>query len=189
MAQDKISHVYATALLEIAEAGSALENTVDELQTILAVLTANPIVWGFFGSPLFKPEQKLPVLEKVFKKAVSPLIYNFLGTLIIRRRLDHLPDIQKTFAELVDVKLGRSRVQVYTAVSLSDAQSAELKKTLEAYLKSTVILDTVSKPDLIGGMIIRSGDVVIDSSLRSALENMKHTLGKQKIFGEDYYEN
>ncbi len=186
---DKVASVYAEALVELAREGSALDEVAEELGQVSDSLAGDAVIWKFFVSPLVKHENKLSILEKSVKPQVSKLVYGFLGTLAKRRRFEYLPAIVAVYTSLVDRELGRARVKVQTSTMLEDKQSDGLKESLSRILKKEIILEVTENPDLIGGMVIRSGDILIDTSVKSGLAELKRTLLSSKTLGEEYYEN
>jgi F-type H+-transporting ATPase subunit delta len=89
----------------------------------------------------------------------------------------------------VDQLLGRRKVDVEAGSELSEDQTRALIQELEGYLKKKVVLNYKANPDLIGGLYIRSGDLMIDASIKNSLAMYKKTLLDRKILGEGYYEN
>lgn len=186
---DKIANVYAQALLELARDGSALQDVGNELKAIVDIITADEKIWRFFHSPLLNPDEKFALLQKVFKDQINGTLYNFIGVLTHKRRLSALPDIYRVYVQLLDVELGQARVAIQTSVELAADLKEKLKKALEGRLGMTVILETELKPEILGGIVIRSKNLMIDTSVKTGLERMRRSLLKRKILGEEYYEN
>ncbi len=185
----KLNSVYAESLLELALQKNALEAIDQELRELTALLLIDSVVWAFFRSPVMDPAEKIGVMNRALKSSVSELLYNFLGVLARRRRLYSLPQIAELFSRLADEKLGRRHVRVLTARVLTDEERRDLNAALEKYLERKVILDEEVQAELIGGVLIRSEDLVIDSTIASRLKRLKHTLMTRKLAGEAFYEN
>ncbi|MBX7058186.1 MAG: ATP synthase F1 subunit delta [Leptospirales bacterium] len=185
----KLNNVYAESLVELAEEQKTLEQTDQELREVAALLHADTAVWAFFRSPVMDPAEKVRAMERSLKPALSATLYNFLGVLARRRRFDSLPQIALAFSKLADEKLGRRHVRVQSARALTDSERKDLSEALTAYLKRKVLLDEEVQASLIGGVVVRSGDLVIDSSISSRLKRLRQILLARKVAGEAFYEN
>lgn len=183
----KINETYAEALFQLA--GDDIEPVESELLQVSSVLQENDQVWKFFSAPVIEEEEKLAILNKTLKDQITGLMYNFLGTLVVKGRLGNLPGIAESYSEMLDHALNRKKVTVYTAIDLKPDQESELEKVLKGYFGKRVIMTVKNKPGIIGGLVIDSGDTVIDSSLRSSLQRLSKKLHTIKILGEEYYEN
>ncbi len=186
---EKIASVYAEALLELAQEGSALQEIGDELKVVVDVLDKDLVIWSFFKSPLLIADEKLKILEKVIKPNVSSTLYNFLGVLATKKRLSALPEIYQSYVKLLDERLGRRRVEVIASTEVDSGLEKKISEALKSYLNAEVILDVNIDPEIIGGMVIRSEDLMIDTSVKSGLERMRRALFKRKLLGEEFYEN
>ena len=186
---DKIASVYAQALLELARDGSALGEIDEELSTISTHLQQDAGVWAFFKSPLMSGDEKIKIFEKVLKNNINGILYNFIGVLARKRRLGELPAISIAFRALLDRELGRRRVSVQTALEPEQSLVESMKKTLSGYFGTDVVLELKVNPEIIGGLVIQSDDLLIDTSVKQGLENMRRALLKRKLVGEEYYEN
>lgn len=198
MADAKIAKVYAAALLGLAldkagngaqEQKTALENLEQELAGLLQALRADGTIWSFFRSPVVGAAAKQRVIDQSFKSVLSVELYNFLSVLNTRSRLYELPAVVDAFVKLADESVGRRRVTVYSAEVLSDADRAQLLAAVQSYFDRNIIMENELKPELIGGLVVRSGDTVLDTSIQSRLKRFKQIMLDQKIAGETYYEN
>ncbi len=185
----KIATVYAEALLELAMDAGSLEDVEQELNGVTRVVAGDESVWTFFRSPVVDIEAKEKVLETSLKPALSKTLYNFMGVLVRRRRMQELPAIADIFHKLANEKLGRREVFVYSATALTDEQEKALYEAVQSYFHLKVVMETQVREDLIGGLVIRSNDTVFDTSIRSRLRRIKQRLKDRKITGEAYYEN
>ncbi|MCE9600176.1 MAG: ATP synthase F1 subunit delta [Spirochaetia bacterium] len=184
---EKVASVYAEALLLASiDAGTAQELESD-LTEISGAFRADPAVWAFFKSPVVDVHQKVDLLGLTLKGKVTDSIYAFLCLMCVRRRFELLPDVVVALQALMDQHLKRKRVQVFTAVPLSNEHRDELKASLEKKLKMDVVLDLIEQPDLMGGLVIRTGDMKEDSSIKDGLARIYKSLMGKRILGESYY--
>ncbi|MBU43775.1 MAG: ATP synthase F1 subunit delta [Spirochaetaceae bacterium] len=187
MSDEKIGNVYAEALLDLA-AGNAAE-VEQELQEVNTALHKEPLVWKFFAAPVIDEDQKLQLIQKSLKGNVSQLVYNFLGTLCAKERFHNLPDVVEAYSRLLDEQLGRKTVILESATELDQSVVDQIRNTLKDYFKMEIVVESKVKPSLLGGIVVRSNDVQIDTSLFSRLKRLEKNLLTQKILGEEYYEN
>jgi F-type H+-transporting ATPase subunit delta len=173
----RLAGVYADALLSAAEKRGQVEAIDAELSEVARELFGRgSAVAQLFESPVIKRTSKEPLLETTFAGKVSDLLYDFLRVLNRKDRLGLVPGIAAGFRELVDQRAKRLRVQVRAAVPLDDAQQERLRETLRAALHKDPVLDIRVDPDLLGGMVVQVGDDVLDSSVRTRIDNLRTQL-------------
>ena len=181
-----VARPYAQAVFEVARENDAL----DELSTSLAAardLLSDGQVAGFLGQPSLNDDQRLQFLQGLFAEAVgtgsvfaggSQHGTNFLKLLLENGRVAVLPEISEQF-EALKAKVENTIDAVITAAApLSAAQEKEIAGTLAEKLGRDVRISTEIDENLIGGAVIRAGDVVIDGSLRARLEGLANALTK-----------
>ncbi|MCB1326305.1 MAG: ATP synthase F1 subunit delta [Spirochaetales bacterium] len=183
----KIASVYAEAVASLA--GKQLDAIGEELEAVLVALTADDNVWRYFRSPVVDSEAKIALLSKTIKADASELVFNLLGTLARKRRFDHLPGIVEAYIEIADRELGRQHVGIESASALSAEQKEALKKAIGSRLQKDIVLKEKVRADLIGGVVVRSGDLLFDSSISNRLKRIRQAILERKIVGKAYYEN
>jgi F-type H+-transporting ATPase subunit delta len=176
-AAGRIARTYAEALLKVANTRNQADDVGEELQSLLrGLLDGHDGVEAFFADPTLSRERKDAVLTKVFGANASPLLADFLRVLNRKDRLGLVRLIAIAYRSLRDDAADRVRVLVEAAAPLTEAQQDEVAKTLAASLGKTPIVVVRLTPDLIGGMIVRVGDKVFDTSVRTKLQTLKHQL-------------
>ena len=181
-----VARPYAQAVFEVAQENAAL----DELSASLAAardLLADGQVVTFLGQPSLNDDQRLEFLQALFAEAVgkgsvfaggSQHGTNFLKLLLENGRVAVLPEIAQQF-EALKAKVENSIDAVITAAApLSKAQEKAIAGSLAEKLGRDVRISTQIDENLIGGAVIRAGDVVIDGSLRARLEGLANALTK-----------
>jgi F-type H+-transporting ATPase subunit delta len=181
-----VARPYAEAVFGVAQENAAL----DELSTSLAAasdLLADGQVVTFLGQPSLNDGQRLEFLQGLFAEAVgkdsvfaggSQHGTNFLKLLLENGRVGVLPEISEQF-EALKAKVENSIDAVITAAApLSEAQEKAIAGSLAEKLGRDVRISTQIDENLIGGAVIRAGDVVIDGSLRARLEGLANALTK-----------
>jgi F-type H+-transporting ATPase subunit delta len=170
-----IARPYARAAFEEARKVNALESWSDSLKVASQVVT-DERVSSLLGNPHVTPEQLAQLFVDVGGKGLGEHGANFVRTLAENGRLAYLPEIATLFDTFKDQAQGVADVTVTSATSLDAAQQQKLSAALEQRLQRKVRLHAQIDPQLIGGAIIRSGDLVIDGSLSSRLARIAYEL-------------
>ena len=130
-----------------------------------------------FRNPIFSAEEKEKVVRKLAAKMeINGTMLNFYLLLADKDRLNELEGISNAFDSLLDAEKGVVRGELLTAVPLDDAKRAEVIKQLEKKAKRTLVLDFGVSPEILGGVVLKVGDQVLDASLRAQLSILKDTI-------------
>lgn len=168
---------YAAALFELASEQSKLAEVESDLVKVQQLLDESDDLRRLVRSPVFSAEEQSRALTAVLSKAgVGPLSENFFRLIARNRRLFASSDMIKAFRALAARSRGEETAEITSAVALNDAQLSELKTTLRAAIGKDVQLDTRVDPSLIGGLVVKIGSRMIDSSLRTKLDGLKVAL-------------
>ena len=172
-----VAKTYGEALFELAMEKQDPEAFLQEAQGILRVLEENPEFDKLMKHPKISKTEKEEVVETVFAQRVSREMTGFLKLSVNKERYGEVKNIIRYFAERLQEERGIGVAYVTTAVDLSDAQKEAVKNKLLA-ATSYKVMEVHYKVDasIIGGMIIRIKDRVLDSSVRTKLEEMKKQL-------------
>ncbi len=172
----RLGKVYAEALHAAAQAEDRADPVGEELQAVAAAVKSKPSVATFLSSGAVAKKTKFPVLAAAFETTASELLRKFLGVLTQNNRLELLPAVAASYAELRDKAHNRVRATVTSAVPLSDDQLATVKATLADNLRAEPVLPAKVDADLLGGLVVRVGDRVFDTSVRTRLATLTNTL-------------
>ncbi len=179
-----IARPYATAIFELANDAGELTAWSESL-TIAGQLLADRSLVEYLGSPQFDDGQRLEFLTGLFTKAGATTLAgkdhkgtNFLKLLIEYRRIRVMPEIATHFELKKAAVENTVDATVTSASKLTDKQVAEIAASLKKRLGREVKIETKLDENLIGGAVIRAGDVVIDGSLRARLEGLANALIK-----------
>jgi F-type H+-transporting ATPase subunit delta len=177
---EALARVYAGALL--GAAGNDVPGMLEELASFLDdVLARNPEFRKLLTSGMLSRDQKLGIIDRVVAPGGSPLLVNFLRVLARHDRLDLLPAIAGEARREWERRCGRGHVGLVAPFPLSDAQSEQIRSALAAVLPFQPILDVQVDPRLLGGLVIRVGDTVYDSSLRTRLKQLRSRLRARSL--------
>jgi len=165
---------YATALFELALESNALDKVSADLESFDALVSDNPDLQRLVRSPVFGAEEQTRALTAVLDKAgISGLAANFLKVIAYNRRLFAVRDMIRGYRALVAKHKGEVTAQVTVAETLSDARLAEIKDALKDVTKKDVRVDVNIDPTIIGGLVVKLGSRMVDSSLRTKLNAIK----------------
>jgi F-type H+-transporting ATPase subunit delta len=170
-----LARPYANAAFEVAAADNALAQWSQMLQTLAAV-TSQAKVSDLLKSPALTAQQQSEALLSICGDSVSDKGSNMVKLLAENRRLALLPQISELFDTLKAAREKSIDVEVSTAYALSDAVVKSLTAALEKRLDRTVKLHSSVDKQLIGGVVIRAGDTVIDNSVRGKLNKLAESL-------------
>ena len=170
-----IARPYARAAFEEARAHQRLAPWSEALQ-VAAEVVRDPRVQTLLGNPRVTPEQLAQLVSGIAAAPLGDHGANFVRTLAVNRRLAYLPEISALFNKLKDAAEGVADVTVTSAAALDASQQRKLAAALHKRLKRTVRLHCEIDPALIGGAVLRCGDLVIDGSLRTRLDRIAYEL-------------
>ncbi|HTD10866.1 MAG TPA: F0F1 ATP synthase subunit delta [Steroidobacteraceae bacterium] len=170
-----IARPYARAAFDEARAHEGLGPWSEALK-VAAEVVIDPRVAALLGNPHVTPEQLAQLVSGIAGTRLGDQGANFVRTLAANRRLSFLPEIAARFDELKDTAEGVADVTVTSAAALNDAQRTRLAAALAKRLKRKVRLHCEVDPTLIGGAVVRAGDLVIDGSVSARLNRIAYEL-------------
>ncbi len=175
MAKSGVVRRYAQAVFDIAVSQNRLEGWGRDLQTIDDTVK-QPDLLATLTSVRIPFENKHAVLKQVFDGHVDPMAINLVALLTQRNRLDIVSALAEDYHALLDERLGIARAIVTTAVPLDDREEAEVRERLGLVTGKEVRLTTNVDPTILGGLVARIGDKLIDGSTRSRLIALRQRL-------------
>jgi F-type H+-transporting ATPase subunit delta len=165
---------YATAVFELAAEERAIDRLAADLAALKALLQASPELTRLVRSPMFSREEQARGMEAVLKKAeAGPLARKLLLLLAQKRRLFALSDVIRAFEQLLARQRGEIAAEVTSARPLSPDETEELRRVLKTRLGREPRLELSVDPSLLGGLRLKLGSRMIDSSLRTKLEGLR----------------
>ena len=168
---------YATALFELALEANALDAVKADLEAFDALIARSADLARLVRSPVFSSEEQVRALGAVLELAgLRGLCAQFLLTVASNRRLFAVRDIVKAYRALVARHRGEVAAQVTLAQAPSERHLAAIKEALDAVTGKDVMIDVKLDPALIGGLVVKLGSRMVDSSLRTKLNMIKHAM-------------
>ena len=172
-----VSGRYATALFELARDGKSIDAVKADLDKFDAMLSESADLKRLVLSPVFAADTQLRALSAVLDRAgIAGVAANFLKVLTSNRRLFAVADVIRAFRALVAKFKGEASAEVTVAEPLSDKNLDALKAALKTVSGKDVTLNVKVDPSIIGGLVVKLGSRMVDSSLRTKLNSIKHAM-------------
>lgn len=169
-----IAERYATALFELAVSGDVLDQVAGDLKTLKAMIRASADLRRLFDSPvLSRADQGRAVGAVAAAAGFNPLTVNFLGLVAQNRRLFSTGGMIESYLGRLAKRRGEVAASVTTAVPLSPAQVEALTSSLKTAFGGNVAVEVAVDPDLLGGLVVKVGSRMVDSSLKTQLQHLK----------------
>jgi len=168
---------YASALFDLASDSGKVADVETDLVTFQSLLDQSPDLVRLVRSPVIATDDQNKAIAAILDKVrISGLAANFLKLVTSNRRLFSIQDIIKAYRALAARSRGEVTAEVTSAVPLNNEQTAALKETLKASVGKDVTLQARVDPGLLGGLVVKVGSRMIDSSLKTKLQNLKVVL-------------
>lgn len=168
---------YATALFDLARQQGQLIAVESSLKTVSAAMSESVDLAALVKSPLVgRDDAARAIAALVPVLGLDPLTANFLGVLAQNRRLGDLPAIIRAFRDLAARSRGETNAEVVSAHPLDDAQVDALKQQLRHRVGREVAIDLKVDPSLLGGLVVKIGSQMIDSSIKTRLNTLAHAM-------------
>jgi F-type H+-transporting ATPase subunit delta len=170
---------YAKALLTLGREDGNYEKYGEELDQFVAVWDSEPEFADAVSNPLYAKENRKVICSAVVDKMeFSPVFKSLVDLMIEKNRLGIISEVRSFYQKLLDELANLSRAKVTSATPLSEEAVDSIKASLEKATGSSVIMEMEVDPELIGGVVARVGDLVLDGSVRSQLASIKENLIK-----------
>ncbi|AMA55168.1 F0F1 ATP synthase subunit delta [Bradyrhizobium sp. CCGE-LA001] len=172
-----VSGRYATALFELARDQKVVDEVKADLDKFDALLSESADLKRLVRSPVFAADAQSKALTAVLDKAgIAGISANFLKVLTANRRLFAVADIVRDYRILVAKFKGETTADVTVAEALSDKNLDALKVALKSVTGKDVALNVKVDPSIIGGLVVKLGSRMVDGSLRTKLNSIKHAM-------------
>jgi len=173
-----VSNRYASALFEIAFEEQIYEKVKDELNFILQCFENEPQLYQLLKSPLITADEKKDIVSTVFKDRISKEVFNFIRIIIDKGREEYIDAVVKEYRILADAVKNKVEAVAITAVPMDKQDLLKLQVNLSMSSGKNVQLQNVVDPTIIGGVLVRIGNKVIDGTVKSRLANMQEQLSQ-----------
>jgi len=175
-----VSERYASALFEVAKR-KGVQDQIESHLGLAAALFENDMLRRLLASPKVRNEEKMRILKRGLEGVVNPLVLNLLELLLEKKRVSYFPDIRSCYTGILEESKNIARAEVRTAIPLDAEVERKLTAALEKITGKHILLEKVVDRSLIGGVLVRIGDELLDSTIRTRLEDMREELLAAKV--------
>lgn len=183
MIREPVARRYAHALFDAAEARGLLDTVEGDLAAFARLLRDEPRLSSLLITPQVTAGEKRRLLVAILGGRVHPLVLELLWLLLAKKRLPAVGDITEGYGLLLEAKRGIVRAEVTTARPPSAAQLDRLKAALERRTGKKVLLERKIDPRIVGGVVVRMGDQIIDRSIRRTFQEIRASLLEVPVLG------
>jgi len=169
-----LSGRYAAALYELADADKKLDKVADDLRTLAAMIVESDDLARLVSSPVLSRDEQTKGMIALCKKAsMDELTQRFVGTTAQNRRLSALPNIIKAYLDELSRHRGEASAEIVCAQQLDETQLKAVTDELKKVIGTKVSVEQKVDESLLGGMIVKVGSRMIDSSLKTKLQQLR----------------
>ena len=165
-----IPEIYSDVMFQLAEDSGLSDRVLEDLKSVAVLLEEESEFVSILITTKLSDNEKVQAVRRVFAGRVCPLTLDFLSVLARRNRLGFLSGISDRYEVSLNERKNTKRVAVTVARKMDDRQLEKLKNDLRQAIRSEIQLELNINPDIIGGIIIRRGDTVVDNSVRTILD-------------------
>jgi len=176
MASDPLVRAYAESLFHVARAEGMIDRVEEELTQLNKALDTNAELREFLSNPDVSPAGKKDAMIQIFGKTVSPVTLHWVNMVMDQGRQRRLPVIIEDFITLAQDVREKVTAEVITSVPLSEDLAKRLETELSRVTKKRVFLKSLVDESILGGVIVKVQDKVIDGSVRHRLEEIKREM-------------
>lgn len=171
-----VARVYAETLYRTASRHDAVDAVDESLASFEEILGERADLAAFLAAPQIDAAAKRALVRRVFEGSLHPIVLRFLDLVIRKHRETAFDEIVIAWSALLDDRAGRQSATVTTAVEADATLIDRVRRALEETTGRTIRLESEVDPTLLGGIVIRAGDTVIDGSLRTRLRTLRGRL-------------
>jgi F-type H+-transporting ATPase subunit delta len=177
-----VSRRYAKALLSLGKEDGNYKEYGEGLQGFSHLLEREPELKDALLNPVYGREERKQLLRRVIDMLqMPPVLGNFLKLLFDKYRLAALPGISQVYQQFIDEVEKISRAQVKTAIYLEADVQERLRQSLEKLTGTKVVMEVEEDPSIMGGIVARVGDLVLDGSVRTQIDSLRESLIKGEV--------
>ena len=181
MRDETVAKSYAETLFELARRHDGVESYGVAIATVARFIDEDPKFRLFLETPRIDDEDKKVVVRRAFGEALPKHVVNFVMVTIDKRRQRLLRDISGRYHLLLDDHMGRENVEVTVARPVDDATTRMIAERLSGVLGKNVVPHVRVKPEILGGLVVRTGDTIYDGSIRRRLDGMRRRLLRAEL--------
>jgi F-type H+-transporting ATPase subunit delta len=167
---------YAKALLQLGNERQTAEQIRADLVALRELIDKNPTFAAILSDPAVSEATRAALIERTFKGRANPMVVNFLGLMNNKGRLGLLREVTEAYDDLLEEQLGNVEVDVTVAQRLSPEQLEQVRQRVGKAIGRNAVIHQYVDESIIGGLVLRVQDKLIDASVRYQLETMRRQL-------------
>jgi F-type H+-transporting ATPase subunit delta len=183
VSEEQVARVYAQALFDAADQAGAVEPVRRELGDFVAALAASASPRDALADPQVQTDAKRRVLAEITRGG-QPLLTNVLLLMLERGRLAALPELHRAFDALAAVEEGVVEVEVISATALAPESEKKIAARVQEATGRRVELAPRVDPGILGGLVLRIGDVIVDGSVKARIRQLRRRLATAEVRGD-----
>jgi F-type H+-transporting ATPase subunit delta len=177
-----VARRYAKALLTLGKEDGNFKEYGEAISGFSHLLQREPELQDALVNPVHSRDDRRKLLLRMIELLqMPPMVANLLQLMFDKHRLNALDGVALAYQQLLDVVENISRAKVKTAISLDEATQDRLRQTMEKLTGSTVVMEVEEDPSIIGGIVARVGDLVLDGSVRTQINSLRESLIKGEV--------
>lgn len=176
MGSDPLVMAYAQGLFQMARAEGLLDRAEEELTRLQKAIETHASLKEFLSAPDISPEGKKSALSEIFGQSLSPLLLHWVETVVDQGRQRKLPAMIEAFCRLAEEAREKVTAEVITSIPLPEDLARRFEEELSRVTRKRVFVKPFVDESILGGVIVKLGDKVIDGSLRHRLEEVKQEM-------------
>ena len=177
-----IAKRYAKALFNLAKEENKIEQYGEELAGLVLIFETNPELANVIQSPLFPEASRKAIFSSIISSAnLTPIMTSLMNILIEKNRVVHIAEIKDYYMALIDEHANVARAKISAAVEMDEKAIHDVAKALQKLTGKKIVVDFQQDPELIGGLVTRIGDLVLDGSVRTQLFNIRETMKRGEL--------
>lgn len=165
-----VHEIYSDVMFELALEAGLIDSVTGDLEAVNGILQEEPEFLSLLTLSEIKPDEKAQMIRRVFKGRINSLTLDFLCVLAKRNRMNFLHGIGQRYQVLSDTHKHLHRIEVTLAKPPTDTELEKLKADIREAMNAEIKLSVTVDPEIIGGIVIRKGDLMIDNSVRAILD-------------------
>ena len=176
MSNSRLSKRYAKALFNLGQENNSFDLYGQELEVFTNFCRQNSEFGNAISNPIFAVEDRKQILQNVLSQSgFSDLVKNFLNLLLDKNRIGVIETITEHYTRLTDEASNIAHAEIITAKPLKEKTLEKVVKSLEGLTSKKIKSDVREAPELIGGIVVKIGDLVLDGSIKAQLEGLKES--------------
>lgn len=173
-----VSKTYSSALFEVAVEMDMMDQILAEYEFVANSLDENPEFYEILTSPKLSLTEKKNILNETYEKHISKELSSFFSLLVDKQRSNVLREAYDDYKILVETQKGLVVASVESVIPLEANEIKELEAKLNQVTGKTVTVNNIINPEIMGGLVVKVGDKIIDGSVKRKLEGLKHELAQ-----------